>query len=226
MKAGVAAMITAVGIMLGSSNVAVCGPIHDAAAKGKQATVVALLKENSDLVNSRDKFGNTSLHVAVKHNRVGIAEVLLANGADVNARNTDVDRVPRRDNAGETPLTLALLSYEHREMMELLLTHGADANVMLSQGNTPLHRAVERDLPYDVELLLANGADPNPKGLNWETPVLTAVLHDHMVILKLLLDYGADPNPIDMAGRTPMFYANLNSRLKAIELLKEHGGHT
>ena len=225
MKARLASISTALGLIFASATIAVCGPIHDATAKGKQATVVDLLKREPDLVHSRDKFGNTPLHVAALHDRIGIAELLLANGADVNARNTDATRVPRIENAGETPLTLALLSYQHKEMLEVLLAHGAEVNVMLSNGDTPLHRAVQRDLAYDVELLLANGADPNAKGLNWETPVATAVFHDRIVILKLLLDYGADPNPRDMGGRTPLFYAKFNSRLKAIELLKEHGGH-
>jgi len=195
----------------------VCGPIHDAAAKGKQATVIALLKENPDLVNSRDKFGNTPLHVAAKHNRVGIAELLLANGADVNARVTE------GNNAGKTPLTLALEPYHHREMLELLLMHGADPNVMLSWGITPLHHAIERDVPYDVELLLANGADLNAKGMNWQSPVHAAVLHGRTRILEILLDYGADPNLKDWSGFTPLYYAEKDSYKKAIALLRAHG---
>ena len=173
-----------------------CDPIHDAARKGDQATVVDLLKQNPDLVSSRDKMGNLPLHLAA---------LLLANGADENAQNTvgraDSDGIKR---AGETPLTLALLSYEHKEMMELLLTHGADVNVMLSGGTTPLSRAIDRDLPYDVELLLANGADPNAKVYNWATPVHFAVWHGRTKLLELLLNYGADPNAKDRGGRTPL----------------------
>ena len=225
MKMTAVGPLLAAGLLLSGIQLAFCGPIHDAAAKGDKARVTALLQENPDLVNSRDKFGNTPLHMAAKHDRVGIAELLLANGADVNARNIDLNRVPRTENNGESPLTLALQSYQHKEMMELLLTHGAEVNVLLPNGNTPLHIAVQRDLPYDVELLLANGADPNTRGYNWQTAIHWAVFQDRMTILKLLLEYGADPNLRDMGGRTPLFYAILNSRLKAEALLREYGGH-
>jgi len=207
-----------------ASSVAVCGPIHDAARKGDQDKVVALLKQNRELVLSRDKFGNTPLHLAALHNQPAVAALLLANGADVNARSIDQTRVPRTDNGGETPLTLALISYQHKEMLELLLTHGADVNVMLSNGDTPLHRAINRDLPDDVELLLANGADPNARGFNWQTPVHNAVWAKRARLLELLLDYGADPNAKDIGGHTPLYWANANGFEKGVALLRAHVG--
>jgi len=218
------AAMLAIGIAWSTS--LLCDPIHDAARKGDQATVVDLLKQNPDLVSSRDKMGNTPLHLAALHDQPAVAALLLANGADVNAQNTvaraDSDGIKR---AGETPLTLALLSYEHKEMVELLLTHGADVNVMLSGGTTPLSRAIDRDLTYDVELLLANGADPNAKVYNWATPVHFAVWHGRTKLLELLLNYGADPNAKDRGGRTPLWYAEQNSYDKGIALLRAHGGH-
>lgn len=217
MKIGAVARVVALSLLLGAVRIALCGPIHEAAEKGNQARVIALLKENPELASSRDKFGNTPLHLAAKHNRVGIAELLLANGADVNARVTE------GNNAGETPLTLAVQPYHHKEMLELLLMHGADPNVMLSWGMTPLHHAIEQDVPYDVELLLANGADPNAKGMNWQSPVHTAVLHGRTRILKILLDYGADPNLKDWSGFTPLYYAEKDGYKKAITLLRAHG---
>ena len=211
------------GMLLGSS-LALCGPIHDAARKGDEAKVVALLKQNPELVFSRDKFGNTPLHVAARHNQPAIAALLLANGADVNARNIDENSVPRNTNGGETPLTLALLPYQHKEILELLLTHGAEVNVMLSNGDTPLHLAVTRDIPDEVELLLANGADPNARGFNWQTPVHLAVFQGRTRILEILLDYGADPNVKDLSGHTPLYWAKSNHYDKGVALLLAHGG--
>jgi len=214
---GAAGRVVAMVLLLGGVRPALCGPIHEATARGDRARVIALLKQNPELADSRDKFGNTPLHVAAKHNSVGIAELLLANGADVNARVTE------GNSAGNTPLTLALQPYHHKEMLELLLMHGADPNVMLSWGTTPLHHAIEQDIPYDVELLLANGADPNAKGMNWQSPVHTAVLHGRTRILEILLDYGADPNLKDSSGFTPLYYAEKNNSKKAIALLRAHG---
>jgi uncharacterized protein len=220
-------------VIFPASSACLGGPIHNATVKGDETKVVAMLKQNPDLVASRDKFGNTPLHLAALHDKPGIAALLLANGADVNAENT-AKVFGGTTHSGETPLTLALLSFQHKQMVELLLTHGADVNVMLNNGSTPLHRAVERDLPYDVELLLANGADPNAKGYNWQSPVHMAVLHGQTSILELLLDYGADPNAKDIGGHTPLFYAErayrsyygeTSSNEKAVALLRAHGAH-
>ncbi|MGA8085974.1 MAG: ankyrin repeat domain-containing protein [Terracidiphilus sp.] len=216
-----------------SAPIALCGPIHDATRRGDEAKVVALLKENPDLVASRDKLGNTPLHIAALHDQPAIAALLIANGADINAQNypqgIDVSRITRisKDAHGETPLTLALLSYNHKEMLELLLTHGADPNGSDPHG-TPLQLAIERNLPYDVELLLANGADPDVTAVIW------AIVHGKTQILELLLDSGADPNQKDGAGHTPLYYAQnayrsyygeTSSNEKAIAILKAHGAH-
>lgn len=219
---------------------AFCGPIHDATRKGDEAKVIALLKQNPDLVSSRDKFGNTPLHIAAMHDQPAIAALLLANGADVNARNSPDPReligasYTHQKAYGETPLSLALLSYQHKEMVELLLTHGADPNMFVHIQVTPLHLAVERNLLYDVELLLANGADPDVINRAGLTSVHWAIMHDQTRILELLLDNGANPNARDGAGHTPMFYAENNYRSfygetraneKAIAILRAHGGH-
>ena len=229
-----------------SANLALCGPIQDAVRKGNEAKVVALLKENPNLVSSKDKFGNTPLHIAALHDQPAIAALLIANGADVNAQNdpqpVDVLCAPRSNDdfyretprTSETPLSLALLSFHHKEIVDLLLTHGADPNISLHGGITVLYRAVECNLPYDVELLLANGADPDTINLSGGTLVHYAVTHRLTHILELLLDSGANANAKDRAGHTPMFYAQNAYRSyygetspneKAIAILKAHGGH-
>ena len=226
LKIGTVGRVIAIGLLLGGVPPAPCGPIHEATAKGDRAKVVALLKVNPELADSRDKFGNTPLHLAAKHNRVGIAELLLANGADVNAP---------KQSTGETPLTLAMLSYEHKEMLALLLAHGADPNVLVSFGvdpnalfsfgTTPLHYAIERDFSDDVELLLANGADPNAKDTN-PSALHAAVSHCRTRILKILLDYGTDPNVKDWKGLTPLDYAERDSCKKAVTILRGNGAVT
>jgi ankyrin repeat protein len=219
---------------------ALCDPIHKAVEKGQDAKVVALLKQNPGLISSRDKVGNTPLHVAAMHNRVEIAELLLANGADVNAEN--YQKVEMRDHKwrrwGETPLSLALWAYNNKPMVELLLTHGADPNVVLSYGVTPIYRAVQRDLPDDVALLLANNANPNQNYAN-STPLHQAVIHDQRPIVQILLANGADPNILDTAGHTPLYYAEYPPNVdptymggkmsvvdpKIIAMLRAAGGH-
>jgi ankyrin repeat protein len=67
------------------------------------------------------------LHLAVAKDHKDIAELLLANKADVNAR----------DNNGVTPLHLAA----GRNVAELLLANMAEVNARDNHGATPLYIA-------------------------------------------------------------------------------------
>src|ERR1700730_120652 len=81
-------------VTLGLISLAFGGEIHDAAALGDLGKVKALLRDDLALVFNRDNTGSTPLHLAAFKGHRDVAEWLLANKADVNARM----------NAGATPL--------------------------------------------------------------------------------------------------------------------------
>ena len=70
------------------------------------------------------------MHLAAIYDHKEIAELLIAEGADVNAK-TDYE---------ETPLHLAAFD-GHKEIAELLIAGGADVNAMNGIGETPLDLA-------------------------------------------------------------------------------------
>jgi hypothetical protein len=144
------------------------GEIHDAALKGDMAKVKGLLKDNPDLARSNDDFlGDTPLHYAAKDGHKDVAELLLANKAEVDAK----------DNSGWTPLHAAAFN-GHKEVAKLLLAHGADVNAKDSVGETPLGYAVlgcHRDV---AELLLTNKAKVNSKDNLGFTPLDGALERD------------------------------------------------
>ena len=75
--------------------------------------------------------------------------MLLANGADVNAR----------DRNGNTPLHKAqgIDSQEfYRSIVSLLLTHNADITLKNADGDTPLHVAARRCRNYGGPFLQDN----------------------------------------------------------------------
>jgi Ankyrin repeats (many copies)/Ankyrin repeat len=107
-----------------------------------------LLKANPTLVSSIDIDTNTPLHLAVDSGHEDIVELLLANKADINAKN----------KLGETPLDLAVEGGQ-TNIAKVLLAHGAkigDALVCALRNGGSDHKSM-------VELLLADGADVNAR---------------------------------------------------------------
>lgn len=103
-------------------------PLHDAAKAGNLPTVTELVSQNPRSIEHRDKSGGTALHVAVAFQQKGVAELLLAKGADVNARMY---------RYGVTPLHIAAGS-GYEDITELLLANGADVHARNTLGQTPL----------------------------------------------------------------------------------------
>jgi len=87
-------------------------PLHKAAEAGHIEAVKKHLAAGKD-VNAKLKYGGaTPLHLAANKE---IAELLIANGADVNAKS----------KAGCTPLHVAGFR-GHKEIAELLIAKGAE----------------------------------------------------------------------------------------------------
>jgi len=105
----------------------------------------------------------------------------------------------RRDD-GATPLHVAAAG-GHKEVVSVLLTHGALVNARDHRGWTPLHALIEMSARTDVaDLLLAHGADIDARDNLGHSPVSLAVrfIHgpgggwaDHAGVTAFLLDRGA-----------------------------------
>jgi len=184
-------------IAMGWSGLAFAGPIYDAVESGNTEEVKALLKDNPDLVFSKQVgagSGWTPLCIAASRNRIEIAEILLANKADVNAKTDD----------GYTPLHAAA-QHGYVEMVQLLLNHKADVNATDVYGSSPLHKTAWCCSKRDVaDLLLANKADVNAKAVNGTTPLHVAAWMGHKEIVESLIAHNADVNARGEHGTTPL----------------------
>jgi ankyrin repeat protein len=97
--------------------------------EGRAADVAAYLQEHGDEVNRAGGEGFTPLHLAAQQQHAAVAVILIAAGADLNARN----------RFGNTPLWGALYNVHDGdgEVVRVLLDAGADPDAENNYGASP-----------------------------------------------------------------------------------------
>ena len=89
-----------------------------------------------------------SIHEAARDGNIEAVKQHFASGADVNAKD---------DAFRATPLNWAAFG-GHKEIVELLISEGADMNVKCSNQNTPLDVAIKYKRTEIADLLRKHGA--------------------------------------------------------------------
>ena len=174
-------------VVLVSVAPAFCQGIQQAIRDGDLSAVKVLLNSRPGLVFDKDSHGQTPLHLAVRAGRRDLAELLIANKADVNARDKD----------GWTPLHFTTVGDDKLEgvdkkgIEELLLDHNADVDIKANGGFTPLHFAASWGARDKAELLLAHNADVNARDNKGETPLHVVGWRDREGVAELLRRHGA-----------------------------------
>ncbi|XP_031786884.1 serine/threonine-protein phosphatase 6 regulatory ankyrin repeat subunit B-like [Nasonia vitripennis] len=193
---------------------------------------IGLVIEHGADLNVRDHLKRTVLHLAVEYGRVQLTEILLAEGADINAI----------DQAGMTPLLEAARSKEFDKQLPLLMKHGADilakdkfdqnalhfltsapgehtemAGVLIEKGVSlddrhnakmyqPIHMAVMSGKIELVKHFLKHGADVNARGQKGETPLMNAARYcENPAMIVTLLEHGADIDMQTSHGSTVLY---------------------
>ena len=101
----------------------------------------------------------------------------------------------------------------HKEVVQVLLDHGADVEKKGQFDTVPLHHAACGGSAEVSKLLLARGASPNFANVRGWTPLHWACkirifrktrLEAHLEVIRVLLDAGADPTIKDKDGKNPL----------------------
>jgi ankyrin repeat protein len=192
--------------------------------------VTQLLKENPTNINALDSLNNSTLHafffsyyvqfgeryvnfmaaaraldarkkLETEKDMQPMLELLLQNGADVNAVNIN----------GKTPLHVAVEYGVPEHLITILLAHGADVNAKEKFDRTPLYyvRSVEV-----TEILIEYGADVNViSAVLKRTPLHTAAKRTDNYgseIVQLLIRVGANESLKDTYGNIAFNLAKNN----------------
>ena len=155
---------------------------HEAVQDGDLEKVKKMLDEEPNsirlLANSKDRYGNTLLFLAVLDGKIEMAKCLIDNGADVDMKN---------DSDGATPLHLAAI-YGEIEIVKSLIDNGAQVDLKDPGGSTPLHCAVFTAQIEVVKCLIEHGAQVDSRDKNNKTPSDKAVQRGHYEIATYLLE--------------------------------------
>jgi ankyrin repeat protein len=201
-------------------------PLHAAAVLGHAAIALFLLDHNAD-VNARDKHNSTPLHEASGSGNLDVMKLLISRRADLNALDhegrsplhrafqhqkfdsmkllVNRDAVNVRDRSNSTLLHEASASGNF-DVMELLLSHGADVDVHDHRGDSPLHRAFHHQ-NFDAVKILVNRGAVNVCDRSNSTLLHEAAGSGNIDIIRLLLDRDADVNVLDRCGDSPLHKA-------------------
>lgn len=155
----------------------------DAAAEGDTKAVALLLAQGAHLCYSRGlrDYGCTVLHMAAEAGEVSMVEILLENGANVNATRVD----------GCTPLWLAAF-VGNVAVAKLLLQAGANMEAVPDNCGAPLFVASRQGHVHAVKLLLEWGADANKTTNSGTSPLFVASMNGHAEVVAALVENGAN----------------------------------
>ncbi|KAH8717928.1 Vegetative incompatibility protein HET-E-1 [Beauveria bassiana] len=130
----------------------------------------------------------TLLHLAAYFGDISWARTLIHHyGSD---RTSLTNLLSRKDNYGRTPLFWAA-TQGHKDMVELLLDHGARINSKDRSKLTALHIAITGGHKDVVSVLLDRSASIESKASYGDTPLIRAIQANSEEIIELLLEHGA-----------------------------------
>lgn len=181
--------------------------IVNASRNGDIRRVRMLVTADKRLVNAHS-MNWSPLQIAAITGHCSVAEYLLNNGADINAKGGEWS---------QTPLSYAVF-YNDENMITLLLDHGANPNITGRDGRTPLYIAHSG---YVCSLLLDKGANLHFASGDDLSPFHAAICFSNEEIVSVMLRYVNDTiNTKDPSnGNTALHYAAMENNERIIELL-------
>ncbi|EPE29826.1 Ankyrin repeat-containing protein [Glarea lozoyensis ATCC 20868] len=215
-------------------------------ANGHETIVINLLEESaSDQLDLTDKQSFTALHTAIARGEPSIIEILLDQGANIEARAFSIDL---------TPLAYAAAVTTKLEVVSALLFRGASLSALNQWSLTPLEVAIKFGTVDVVKAITEKGASLSTRAFHvsplelaitykrkdvgsyfmrdhamvlfndqgWAVLHLAAILGD-VVTVRACLQNNPQVNSRDRMGYTPLHWAAKHGLTTVTKLLLDEG---
>lgn len=233
--------LIALGVDVDAQNLSGKTALSDACRSAKKDMAILLIRNGAD-INATDATGRTVLMDAISSNNEEMVRLLLSYKANVQIQemsgqnayheaaltgNIGIINLIRkaggnplgRDAAGDTPFSLVLNSDIH--VIQAVL--GNDTTIADSDGNTPIHIAVEKRASQKTLMQLLNMGYPasqrNGKGL---TALNEAVANNAESQALVLLEYGADPYIATTTGENALTSVFKTKNLELLDAIAKY----
>ncbi len=238
----IARELIALGVEVNAQNMSGKTALGDACRAGKMEMALLLLDHGAD-VNATDATGRSILVDSIQGNNEEMVSMLLGKGANPNIQeisgrnayheaavsgNARIITLIRtaggnplsRDSIGETPFSLVLRSGNEQLMKTVL---GSNTTIVDSDGNTPVHIAVERKVPVKtLTTLLSMGYPVSQRNGKGVTALYIAVNTKQKALAELLLERGADPFIATTANDCALSIALKEKNLEILDAIAKY----
>ncbi len=204
--------LISLGVDVNAQNLSGKTALSDACRSGKTEMALLLLKNKAD-INATDAMGRTVLMDAIAGMNEQMVSLLLSKGANPKIQemygrnsyheaaatgNVNIITMIRKtgcnplskDANGESPFSLVTRS----DIRIIKAVLGNDTTLVDTDGNTPIHIAVEKNMGKNqLKQLLEAGYPASQRNGKGMTALNLAVEKNSKTAALLLLEYGADP---------------------------------
>ncbi|CAI5794975.1 rabankyrin-5 isoform X1 [Podarcis lilfordi] len=167
----------------------------------------------------------TPLHMAIAYNHPDVVSVILEQKANALHATNNLQIIPDfslKDSRDQTVLGLALWTGMHTIAAQLLGS-GASINDTMSDGQTLLHMAIQRQDSKSALFLLEHQADISVRTQDGETALQLAIKNQLPLVVDAICTRGADMSVPDDRGNPPLWLALENNLEDIASTLVRHG---
>ncbi|CAI2380368.1 unnamed protein product [Moneuplotes crassus] len=142
---------------------------------GKPDLIPKILAKGISIDEPLTDAGMVGLHLACAQGDLASATIFVDNGADVNST----------DNVSRTPLHFAAANGKNIDLIDFLVSKGANVNSQSTGGDTPLMKAIMFDNTEAAKSLIDHGADKTIENANGRNAINFAEASRNQDIISL-----------------------------------------